>query len=74
MAAYSYSPHGNIEPNLDYETCCRTYHATVGNLKTAAKFFSCYFFILCLLISGTNFLIFGFDHTWINLGRRFGLT
>ncbi|CAI4224092.1 unnamed protein product [Auanema sp. JU1783] len=62
MTARSYSPHGILDPNPDYQICFGLYHAT-----TAAKFFASYFFVLCLLISGINFLAFGFKHIGISI-------
>ncbi|KAK6032944.1 hypothetical protein OSTOST_00871, partial [Ostertagia ostertagi] len=59
MAAFSYDTQEEDPYDDDYLLCFGLFSIT-----TAAKFFSCYFFVICLLVSGLNFLAFGFDHTW----------
>ncbi|VDO62780.1 unnamed protein product [Heligmosomoides polygyrus] len=62
MTAFSYDTQ-EVDPyDDDYLLCFGLFHVTA-----AAKFFSCYFFVVCLLVSGLNFLAFGFDHTWLSV-------
>uniref|UniRef100_A0A7I5EDI3 Uncharacterized protein n=1 Tax=Haemonchus contortus TaxID=6289 RepID=A0A7I5EDI3_HAECO len=62
MAVCSYDTHEEDPYDDDYLLCFGLFTIT-----TAAKFFSCYFFVICLLVSGLNFLAFGFDHTWFSI-------
>ncbi|CAJ0610303.1 unnamed protein product [Cylicocyclus nassatus] len=62
MAGFSYNTHEGDTFEDDFLLCCGLFYVT-----TAAKFFSCYFFVVCLLISGLNFLAFGFDQTWFSI-------
>ncbi|WKY14434.1 hypothetical protein Q1695_000183 [Nippostrongylus brasiliensis] len=62
MAAFSYDTREGVPYDNDYLICFGLFYVT-----SAAKFFACYFFVVCLLVSGLNFLSFGFDHTWFSL-------
>ncbi|KAK5979973.1 hypothetical protein GCK32_000074 [Trichostrongylus colubriformis] len=63
MAAFSYDTQEECPYDDDDHSLC----FGLFSVTSAAKFFSCYFFVVCLLVSGLNFLVFGFDHTWFSI-------